>query len=142
MNMDAADRTNAIWVVVNWEPVSNWLRQQPVNIRLSLNHPRSVRRKYEAATKPPPIVKEDGSKPEKRTKDHVVMELQQKLDAALAIKGAGAMPAGMKAEDYADKIADQMALPTLKRFVTALQKRIVADERQNRIESRRKQPRK
>lgn len=53
-DIDKAARSHAIWMTENWEAVSRWLATQPVNVRLALNHPRSVHRKFDAAHKPPP----------------------------------------------------------------------------------------
>ena len=68
-DIDKGNRSHAIWMVSNWEAVSAWLAIQPVNVRLDLNHPRSVRRKYDAAHKPPPP--QDATKqPTTRIKSH------------------------------------------------------------------------
>src|SRR5689334_8050040 len=109
--MDKGERSHCVWLVAHWDSVFNWWKKQPVNVRLSLNHPRSVRRRYEDSLKPPPNPGDtNGSKEKPRIKmQDRIADLQEKLDAALKMRTSGAMPAGMKAEDYADMIADQMA---------------------------------
>ena len=64
-----------------------------------------------------------------------ITDLQGKLDAALKMRTSGAMPTGMKAENYADMIADQMSDDTFKRFALAIAKRYAALERQLKLET-------
>src|SRR5262249_40815808 len=100
-DMDAAARSNAVWLVLNWDTISAWLKRQPVNVRLSLNHPRSVKRKYEAATRPPSVANANGNPdPQTRSKDHLIMDLQEKLDAALAIRTGSGPPPNQSPEDW------------------------------------------
>ncbi len=133
-DIDKAARSHAIWMTENWEALSRWLAIQPVNIRLALNHPRSVRRKYEAATRPPPPP--DASKePTTRIRmQDQITKLTEELDAQRKMKTTGAIPPQMTMEDLADLIADQHAVPTVRRLIAALEQRVAADERQHHVE--------
>jgi hypothetical protein len=52
--LDKGERSHAIWLAQNWPTVEAWLAVQASNVRRRLNHPRSVRRKYESSQIPPP----------------------------------------------------------------------------------------
>jgi hypothetical protein len=51
--MDKSERSNAIWLATNWAAVKPWLDTLTGSSKRELNHPRSVRRKYDAARKVP-----------------------------------------------------------------------------------------
>jgi hypothetical protein len=137
-DMDKGARSHAIWMVDNWEAVSTWLSTLSSNQRLDLNHPRSVHRKYDAARKlpPPPNAVEQ---PSARIKlQDQLVELTVQLDAQRKLKTTGAIPPNMPMEELADMIADQHSVATVRRLIRALEARVEADERQDRIEAGRK----
>ena len=42
-----------MWLAVNWEAVNGWLHTLAVDERMRLNHPTAIRRRFDAAHKPP-----------------------------------------------------------------------------------------
>jgi hypothetical protein len=52
-DIDKSTRSHAMWLATNWDDVSKWLRTVPVNIRLKINHPTTVRRRYDGTHNPP-----------------------------------------------------------------------------------------
>jgi hypothetical protein len=102
----------------------------PTNVRLNLNHPRSARRKYEASFAPPKPDGRGGDTASVKLQDQIA-DLQQKLDAALSMKTSGAIPAGMKVEDFVQTIQDGMVDDTWRRFAAAVAKRHEAMGRQS-----------
>jgi hypothetical protein len=134
--MDKANRSHALWMANHWDEVKPWLDTLAVNVRLELNHPRAVRRRFEAAHKVP-----DGTDKEPATRvrlQDTIVKLTEELDAVRKLKTSGAMPPGMSAEAFAEVIADQMATATLKRFISALTKCLHNAERQDNIEAKRR----
>ena len=51
--MDKAERSNAIWLATEWHLVKPWLDTLTGTGQRELNHPRSIKRKYDAAHKVP-----------------------------------------------------------------------------------------
>jgi hypothetical protein len=135
-DIDAGARSHAVWMVNNWPVVKPWLDTLPVNVRLDLNHPRSVRRKYDTTHKPPAPDGEDGEEhPSARLKlQDQIVRLTEELDATRKIKTTGAMPPGMSAEDFAGLLVEQMAPATRRRFLAAVQKAVENEARQDRLE--------
>ena len=135
-DIDKSARSHAIWMTENWEALSRWLATLPVNQRLDLNHPRSIHRKFDAAHKPPPPPDETKAPSTRvKTQDQIV-QLTEQLDAQRKMKTTGAIPPHMTMEDLADLIANQRNAATVRRLIAALERRVVADERQDRLASR------
>ena len=135
-DIDKSARSHAIWMTENWEALSRWLATLPVNQRLDLNHPRSIHRKFDAAHKPPPPPDETKAPSTRvKTQDQIV-QLTEQLDAQRKMKTTGAIPSHMTMEDLADLIANQRNAATVRRLIAALERRVVADERQDRLASR------
>jgi hypothetical protein len=51
--LDKSDRSHAVWLATEWEVVSRWLHTLAVNVRLQLNHPRTIHRRFDAVHLPP-----------------------------------------------------------------------------------------
>jgi hypothetical protein len=47
--LDAGARSHALWMANEWTVIEPWLKTLTPNLRLALNHPRSVHRRYDAA---------------------------------------------------------------------------------------------
>jgi hypothetical protein len=133
-DMDKTNRSHALWMANNWDDVKRWLDTLAVNVRLELNHPRAVRRRYES-----PHKDEKDQEPTTRIKlQDQIVRLTEELDAARKLKTSGVMPPGMSADDFAQLIADRMATVTLRRFIAALNKCLQNAERQDTIEAKRR----
>jgi hypothetical protein len=136
-DMPTPERTHAMWLASQWEPVNTWLCTLASNERLRLNHPSAVRRRYDLAHKVPG---NDQDRPEStrvKLQDQIT-KLTEELDAARKLKTAGTMPPGMRAEDFASMLAERMAQKTRRRFFEAFRKAMENEERQDRIEASRK----
>lgn len=72
-------RAHAIWFATNHEAITAWHERLPSNIRQQVNHPTTIKRRYERDTKPPAG---PGKQPAGGGLRASVAELQEKLDAA------------------------------------------------------------
>jgi hypothetical protein len=80
--IDKATRSHAIWMASNREAIAAWHGRLPTNIRQQVNHPTTIRRRYDRDTKPP---KADGTTAATgNRKDAAILRLQEDLDAANA----------------------------------------------------------
>lgn len=132
--LDKGERSHACWLAAHWDAVDAWLKVQASNVRYSLNHPRSVRRKYEAAHKPPGEAAT--GKAARLQGQDAMIQLQAELDAALG-KNVRAI-IGLdndSAETLADKIVDVRNADFVKRLIAALQKRSGALAMSERLEA-------
>jgi hypothetical protein len=60
-DVEQSTRSHAVWLATEWQTVNAWLQTLAHNVRLQLNHPRAIRRRYDAAHVPPGA--ETGSSP-------------------------------------------------------------------------------
>jgi hypothetical protein len=85
IELDNASKAHAVWLAENFEAVERWRQTLATNVRIRLNHPTVVKRRYEAATVVP---KEKAAVPKPGLKDEVI-RLQGELDAANIRANAG-----------------------------------------------------
>jgi hypothetical protein len=126
---DKAARSHAVWMATNWEAVNRWLQTLPMNVRVSLNHPRSVRRKFDLAHKVQPVAdpmeNPPPPKPARIDLQDQVTRLQEELDARDDPKAGVYIKKGMPVEEMADIINDVVytSQATIGKLIAALQQR-------------------
>jgi hypothetical protein len=132
--LDKATRNHAMWLDTNWDAVLAWWQTLPANVRLKVNHPTTVRRRYDAAhTVPAPTV---GPSPRLVMQDKLVA-LQEENDQLRALQGGSGLGLinGLSMEQLADMISEAHSTAAVRRLIGHLQDRLTASERQDRIEA-------
>lgn len=139
--LDPAARSAAIWMVENWTEVQERLFSGLTpKERLLVNHPTVVRRRYEAMLKREEGVTADKPvSPRVRLQDQVI-RLQEEVDLLRKKSGGGLMPSA-SVSDVTDALFEAHNPAFMRRLMTAVEKRLAAEERQDRIEAKGK-PRK
>jgi hypothetical protein len=122
--IDPGARSHAIWLANNIDEVMPWWEKQ--KDRYHINHPRTVRRKYEAFQTAKDKNETGGSKGN--------LPSGKQLEALIEIKRSGIVPQGMKVEDLAETMIEQMSADLRKRFYKAfgefMEREAVQDGRQ------------
>jgi len=136
-DVDPGARSHAVWMVTNWHVVKPWLDTLAANVRLDLNHPRSVHRKYDATHKPPPP-DEGPDTPSARVKlQEQIVKLQEENDALRGRAGKGSIivRSNASAKETIEMFADERNVDFLKRMRAALDEVIQRETRQDAIEA-------
>src|SRR5208337_1170180 len=85
--LDPRDRAHAMWLADNWKlGVEAWLGTLAENKRLLINHPTTIKRHYEAASKPPTQPKVSAAR---QNQTDMIVKLQEENDALRASLGDG-----------------------------------------------------
>ena len=83
-DLDKATRNHAMWCAEHRSEVEQWRSTLALNVRLKLNHPTSIKRRYEAAHA---VEKDEADKPHTETKAQLLerrcVELEDQLADAL-----------------------------------------------------------
>jgi len=116
-DIEHSTRSHAIWLANEWEAVNTWLQTLAHNVRLQLNHPRAIRRRYDAAHVPPGAGKDSAEKvkPEQRQDDP--------LEVIRMLK-SGVLRPGTSMAEVADVLETGLAFDTLRRLHAEIGKRI------------------
>lgn len=119
--LDKAARSLAMWLATHWESVNAWLHTLPPRQRFDLVHPRSIRRHYDVAHRPPLAERPLGTAARVSARRIQVTICQQESPADVTVK-----------------LAELFNVATRHRLITALVKQTDADERQDKIEAKAK----
>lgn len=88
-DLNSATRAHASWMATNWETVQRWLFTLAANQRMQLNHPTTIRRKYDAAHRVPEE-KDAGLSPVAQARQ-TIMEQQEEIDRLRRMAGEGSL---------------------------------------------------
>lgn len=140
----SSTRSDAGWLATNWEAVSAWMEHSLSHEeRWRLNHPTAVKRRYTNAHKPSESTTADATSPSPRIalQDQVI-KLQAEVDM-LRKKGGGGLLPSASVDDVTEALFAAHNTAFVRRLIEALNKQLVAEERQDSIEAKRsnKQPR-
>ena len=129
------DRAHAMWLADHWSLVNAWLHTLASNEALTLLHPTSIKRKYEAGHKPPAA---SANAPSARVglQDQVI-KLQAEVDM-LRKKGGGGLLPGASVSEFTDLLFEAHNPDFVRRMLAEAGKRLAAEERQDAIEAKRK----
>jgi hypothetical protein len=105
MKVDSATRAHASWLATNWEAVDCWRKTLAINQRVEWNHPTTIRRRYDAAFRPP-IEKPAGTLSPMAQKNATIVQLQERVDE-LDKRLKGSRPkAALRSTELDDELED------------------------------------
>jgi hypothetical protein len=127
-DIEQSTRSHATWLATAWEPVNAWLQTLAHNVRLQLNHPRAIHRRYDAAHVPPGADKDSGGKAKPEARQHDPMEIVRMLKS-------GVFAPGISMVEAAQVLIAGLSFDALKRLHAEVGRHIAREERQDRIEA-------
>ena len=130
--LDKASRAHAMWLAANWEVVNTWLRTLAVNVRMAMNHPSAIRRRYDAAHRAP--VDKPAARPRHDMRAQII-KLQEELELLRKRQDGGFLPSATLAE-VSDLMFESHNAAWVRRLVKTLGERLAAEEQQGAIEIR------
>jgi hypothetical protein len=103
--IDKSTKAHAMWLASNWHEIERWRTTLATNVRMSMVHPTTIRRRHDAAHRAPI----EGDKPpsSRIAMQDQIIKLTEQLDAAHKLKTSGVITAGWSVEDLIDHILDQ-----------------------------------
>jgi hypothetical protein len=131
--LDKASRAHAIWLAANWEVVNTWLRTLAVNVRMAMNHPSAIRRRYDAAHRVP--VDKPAARPRHDMRAQII-KLQEELELLRKRQGGEFLPRSVTPAKVSDLMFESHDAAWVRRLVKTLGERLAAEEQQGAIEAR------
>ena len=134
-DLDKRDRSHAMWLADHWSMVIVWLPTLG-STALTLLHPTSIMRRYDAAHNAPPAVPagEKPLSPRLALQDQVI-RLQTENDL-LRKKSMGGLAPGASVNQVTDMIFEAHNTSFVERLMATLAKRLEAERRQDAIETK------
>lgn len=142
--IDKATKAHVMWLAREWETINAWRLTLPINLRMRLVHPTSIRRRYDTShtTKEPGTVNPRMSLKDTATK---LQETLDKRDAEISALKAGQYdiwPRGQSEEEFFKRISEIRNEDSLRKLAKVILREIKPDEPQTAKVSKPKRQRK